>query len=52
MARGFPSMSLVAVNASQDFWVRRGFTPLDLPELTGKLLTYEPGARYMTKPLG
>jgi ribosomal protein S18 acetylase RimI-like enzyme len=48
-ARGFPTMSLVAVNGSERFWAHQGFEPRDLPELTGKLLSYEAGARYMVK---
>jgi GNAT superfamily N-acetyltransferase len=50
-ARGFATMSLVAVNGSQGFWSRQGFFARDLPELTGKLLTYDESARYMVKPL-
>jgi GNAT superfamily N-acetyltransferase len=51
VARGFATMSLVAVNQSATFWQRQGFAPIDLPELTGKLLTYEAGATYMVKRL-
>ena len=51
-ARGFATLSLVAVNGSEPFWSKQGFVPLDLPELTGKLLSYEPSARYMEKTLG
>lgn len=51
-AMGFATMSLVAVNGSAPFWARQGFVPRDLPELTGKLLTYDEHARYMVKPLG
>ena len=50
-ARGFATLSLVAVNGSEPFWTKQGFVPLDLPELAGKLLSYEPGARYMEKAL-
>jgi GNAT superfamily N-acetyltransferase len=50
-ARGFATMSLVAVNGSEGFWTKQGFEPRDLPELTGKLLSYEAGARYMVKRL-
>ncbi len=50
-ARGFSTMSLVAVNSSAGFWARHGFLPVEAPELTGKLLSYEPGASYMVKPL-
>jgi len=50
-ARGFATMSLVAVNDSARFWASRGFFPRDLPELTGKLLSYDASARYMVRPL-
>ena len=50
-ARGFAGMALVAVNGSTEFWTRQGFAPRDLPELTGKLLSYEADARYMVKPM-
>ena len=52
VAQSFATMSLVAVNGSEGFWARQGFVTTDIPELTGKLLSYEPGARYMVKPLG
>ena len=52
VAQGFATMSLVAVNGSEGFWARRGFVPNNIPELTGKLLGYEAGARYMVKSLG
>jgi hypothetical protein len=44
-------MSLVAVNGSQGFWAKHGFEAVDLPELYGKLLSYEQGARYMVRRL-
>jgi GNAT superfamily N-acetyltransferase len=50
-ARGFATMSLVTVNGSEGFWAKQGFIVQDIPELTGKLLTYEEGARYMVRPL-
>ncbi|MGN6103147.1 MAG: GNAT family N-acetyltransferase, partial [Devosia sp.] len=50
-ARGFATMSLVTVNGSEGFWAKQGFVVQDIPELTGKLLTYEEGARYMVRPL-
>jgi N-acetylglutamate synthase-like GNAT family acetyltransferase len=50
-ARGFASASLVAVNGSEGFWSRQGFAPFDSPELVGKLLSYEAGARYMIRPV-
>ena len=52
VARGFATMSLVAVNASQGFWERHGFAVTEAPELYGKLLSYEEAARYMVKGLG
>lgn len=52
LARGLATLSLVAVNGSQPFWSRLGFLRRDVPELTGKLLSYEAGAGYMVKPLG
>ena len=50
-ARGFATASLVAVNGSEGFWARQGFVPLDSPDLIGKLLSYEAGARYMVKTI-
>jgi GNAT superfamily N-acetyltransferase len=50
-AKGFPSMTLIAVNQSRPFWERHGFAPLELPGLTEKLLSYEPEAKMMAKPL-
>lgn len=50
-ARGFQTMSLVAVHGSEPFWRRRGFEPRDLPELAGNLLTYAADARYMVRML-
>ena len=51
-AEGYPTMSLVAVNGSMPFWERHGFAVADLPELYGKLLTYDDAARDMVKRLG
>lgn len=51
-AERYPTMSLVAVNGSIPFWQRHGFIIADIPELYGKLLSYEADARYMVKPLG
>jgi GNAT superfamily N-acetyltransferase len=48
---GFFRMSLVAVNGSQDFWRRQGFSVLDLPELRQKLASYEAAAAFMVRPL-
>jgi ribosomal protein S18 acetylase RimI-like enzyme len=50
-ARGFPTMSLVAVNGSQAFWEKQGFAVTEVPELYGKLLSYDETARYMVKVL-
>ena len=51
-AEGYPTMTLVAVNGSLPFWERHGFMVADIPELYGKLLTYDAAARYMVKRLG
>jgi GNAT superfamily N-acetyltransferase len=51
-ARGFATMSLVAVNGSQGFWERRGFAVKNRPELKAKLWSYAADARLMVKPLG
>jgi GNAT superfamily N-acetyltransferase len=50
-ARGFPSISLVAVNGSQPFWHKHGFRAQAVPELAEKLSSYEAAARFMVKPL-
>ena len=44
-------MTLVAVNKSVPFWERHGFMVAEVPELYGKLLSYEESARYMVKHL-
>ena len=49
---GYATMTLVAVNGSLPFWERHGFAVADIPELYGKLLTYDAAARYMVKRLG
>lgn len=51
VARGFASMTLVAVNGSQGFWEKQGFAVRDVPELAGKLMSYEAAARLMVKAL-
>jgi GNAT superfamily N-acetyltransferase len=55
-ARGFASMSLVAVGNSQGFWEKQGFAVVPTADLaadaTGKLAGYGPDARFMAKPLG
>lgn len=48
-ARGFDTMSLVAVNDSVAFWQRHGFAVVDVPGLRDKLLSYEAEARYMLR---
>ncbi len=50
-ARGFASMSLVAVNGSSGFWRRHGFAEADAPELDQTLRGYDADARLMVKPL-
>ena len=50
-AQGFASLSLVAVNDSQPFWHKHGFRVVKAPELAEKLASYEPAARFMSKPL-
>jgi GNAT superfamily N-acetyltransferase len=48
---GFSRMSLVAVNGSQAFWRRHGFSALDVPDLRQKLSSYEADAAFMVRPL-
>ena len=48
---GYQTMTLVAVNKSVPFWERHGFMVAEVPELYGKLLSYEESARYMVKHL-
>ncbi|KQX38585.1 GCN5 family acetyltransferase [Devosia sp. Root436] len=50
-ARGFPSISLVAVNGSLSFWYKHGFRAVAAPELAEKLASYEATARYMVRRL-
>jgi ribosomal protein S18 acetylase RimI-like enzyme len=45
-ARGFASMSLIAVGQSQRFWAQQGFQAVALP--IGKLDSYGSGVTYMT----
>ena len=49
--QGLRSASLVAVNGSQGFWAKYGFVVDPCPELSSKLVTYEPSAAFMVKPL-
>lgn len=51
-AQGFATMSLVAVNGSRGFWEGHGFAVAERPDLAAKLLSYEPAARLMVRPLG
>lgn len=48
---GFASMSLVAVNDSVEFWMRRGFEIVETPELAHRLATYDGEARFMVLAL-
>lgn len=48
-ARGFVSVSLVAVNGSLPFWYKHGFRVVAAPELAEKLASYEDAARFMVK---
>ena len=50
-AEGYQTMTLVAVNGSIPFWEKHGFVVADVPELYGKLLSYDETARYMVKHL-
>jgi len=50
--QGFPELSLVAVNGSQGFWERHGFSTVGQPGLEAKLASYESSARLMTRRLG
>ncbi|MGB3337234.1 MAG: GNAT family N-acetyltransferase [Devosia sp.] len=49
-ASGFAGVSLAAVNGSLPFWYKHGFRIVDAPDLTDMLTSYEPAARFMTKP--
>jgi len=49
--RGFPVLSLVAVNNSTEFWRRQGFEVRDVPALREKLRSYDDAAVYMECPL-
>ena len=51
-AQGFATVHLVAVNGSQGFWEKHGFSVEDAPALTDKLKGYQDAARYMVKQLG
>jgi ribosomal protein S18 acetylase RimI-like enzyme len=50
--RGFPNISLVAVNNSAGMWTRYGFKIVIDPALETKLLSYDDDARFMVRELG
>ncbi|HUH76504.1 MAG TPA: GNAT family N-acetyltransferase [Devosia sp.] len=50
-ARGFATVSLVAVNGSVPFWHKHGFRPQPAPELADKLDSYEAAAKFMVRQL-
>ena len=50
-ARGYGTMSLVAVNGSAAFWSRHGFADRDAPQLSAKLASYDADARLMERTL-
>lgn len=50
-AHGFDSLSLVAVNGSQPYWEKQGFSVRDVPHLQEKLLSYSEDARFMMRDL-
>lgn len=48
---GLPTVSLVAVGGTSGFWERVGFATVSVPDLAPVLGTYDPGARYMVRPV-
>ena len=48
---GLPTLSLVAVNDSVEFWMRRGFEITETPELAARLGSYDAEARFMVLTL-
>jgi GNAT superfamily N-acetyltransferase len=50
-SRGFPSLSLIAVNGSAGFWGRHGFRVVENPDLDAKLRSYDAGARFMIRAI-
>jgi len=48
---GLGSATLVAVNNSLPFWTHQGFAPVERPELSDKLRSYEEAACYMVRRL-
>lgn len=52
MTENFPQMALTAVQQSQSFWAKNGFSPAELSsELALKLHTYGKDAIYMSRKL-
>ncbi|MGL4284906.1 MAG: GNAT family N-acetyltransferase [Phreatobacter sp.] len=47
--QGLPNLSLVAVNGSQGFWQRHGFSVVADPALTDKLASYDAAACLMVR---
>ncbi|WCT74988.1 GNAT family N-acetyltransferase [Sphingomonas naphthae] len=50
-ATGHARIALVSVNGSVPFWQRHGFAVVESPDLTTKLRSYGPDARYMVRQL-
>lgn len=50
-AERLPSLSLIAVNGSQGFWLRQGFEAVADDTLTDKLRSYGGDARFMLRAL-
>lgn len=50
--QGLPNLSLVAVNGSQGFWQRHGFSVHADPALADKLASYDADARLMVRVIG
>jgi ribosomal protein S18 acetylase RimI-like enzyme len=50
-ARGFPNLSLTAVNNSVAFWQRHGFVLTAIPALDAKLRSYDEAARFMVRAI-
>ncbi len=48
---GLPNISLIAVNASADFWSRLGFHSVHHPALDAKLRSYDADARFMVREI-
>jgi len=51
-AKGFPNLSLTAVNDSAAFWRRHGFMSAPNPALDAKLRSYDESARFMVRQCG